>query len=190
MKVMRTVASGFVKTPKPTKRVADADVVTLAKREWVAVHTPGHTTDHLCLFSPTDGVVLSGDHVLPTITPHISGLVGDDPLTEFFQSLDKIAGVENPGLVLPAHGHPFEDLVHRCGAIREHHEERLTMLRDAAEEMGDASVEEYSHKLFKPRSWGQMAESETYAHLEHLRLVGEMGSHHDKKGLLRYHLVG
>ena len=27
--------------------------------------------------------------------------------------------------------------------------------------------------LFQERSWGSMAESETYAHLEHLRLTGE-----------------
>ena len=33
------------------------------------LHTPGHTEDHLCLFDPTEGVMLSGDHVLPTITP-------------------------------------------------------------------------------------------------------------------------
>ena len=28
--------------------------------------------------------------------------------------------------------------------------------------------------LFRERSWGEMAESETYAHLEHLRELGEM----------------
>ena len=45
------------------------------------LHTPGHTDDHLCLFDPTEGVMLSGDHVLPTITPHIGGFVRDaDPL--------------------------------------------------------------------------------------------------------------
>jgi hypothetical protein len=34
-------------------------------------------------------------------------------------------------------------------------------------------VMEYSHHLFQERSWGAMAESETYAHLEHLRLNGD-----------------
>ena len=38
------------------------------------MHTPGHTADHLCLFDPAEGVLLSGDHVLPTITPHINGI--------------------------------------------------------------------------------------------------------------------
>jgi hypothetical protein len=39
--------------------------------------------------------------------------------------------------------------------------------------LGPTSVVDLSHELFKPRSWGGMAESETFAHLEHLRLAGE-----------------
>jgi len=179
----------FMRTPAPTRRVDDAEVLTLARREWVSLHTPGHTNDHLCLFDPAGGIVLSGDHVLPTITPHISGLVaGADPLTEFFSSLEKVAGLEGVTLALPAHGHPFADLCGRAHAIRDHHMERLDTLRAAAQELGSGTVEDYSHKLFKPRSWGQMAESETYAHLEHLRETGEVLSH-DDHGLLRYSLL-
>lgn len=185
----RTALKRFMKTPSPTRRVDDAEVITLARREWVSLHTPGHTNDHLCLFDPAGGIVLSGDHVLPTITPHISGLVaGADPLTEFFGSLDKVAGLEGVTLTLPAHGHPFQDLAGRAHAIRDHHEERLDTLRAAAAELGSGTVEQYSQKLFKPRSWGQMAESETYAHLEHLRATGQAASHREG-GHLHYHLV-
>jgi len=182
----RVALRRFMRTPSPTRRVDDAEVITLARREWVSLHTPGHTNDHLCLFDPANGIVLSGDHVLPTITPHISGLVaGADPLTEFFGSLEKVAGLEGVTLTLPAHGHPFEDLRGRAHAIRDHHLERLDTLRAAAHELGSGTVEEYSHKLFKPRSWGQMAESETYAHLEHLRETGEVVSR-DERGTLHY----
>ena len=31
--------------------------------------------------------------------------------------------------------------------------------------------------LFSERAWGSMAESETYAHLEHLRLAGQAAAH-------------
>ena len=189
MKVFRIALKRFVRTPAPTRRIDDAEVVTLARREWVALHTPGHTNDHLCLFDAANGIVLTGDHVLPTITPHISGLVaGADPLTEFFQSLEKVAGLDDVTLALPAHGHPFHDLAGRAHEIRDHHGERLDTLREAARELGDATVEEYSQKLFKPRSWGQMAESETYAHLEHLRETGEVASR-DESGTLHYSLV-
>ena len=185
----RTLLKRFMRTPAPTRRVDDAEVITLAGREWVALHTPGHTDDHLCLYDPGEGVVLSGDHVLPTITPHISGLVaGADPLTEFFASLDKVADLDGVTLALPAHGHPFSDLAGRAKAIREHHEERLETLRTAAGELGSATVEDLSKRLFKQRSWGQMAESETYAHLEHLRATGVAASRREG-GTLHYHLL-
>lgn len=186
----RTALRRFVRTPAPTRRVDDAEIITLAGREWVSLHTPGHTNDHLCLYDPVEGVVLSGDHVLPTITPHISGLVaGADPLTQFFASLDKVAALDGVSLVLPAHGHPFHDLAGRAKEIHQHHQERLDTLRAAAVELGSASVEALSRRLFKERSWGQMAESETYAHLEHLRAIGEAESR-DDGGTLRYHLIG
>lgn len=188
-RIMKAVARGFMKAPTPTRRVDDAQVVTLAGREWVSLHTPGHTADHLCLYDPVEGVVLSGDHVLPSITPHISGLAADaDPLTAFFASLEKVARLEGVSTVLPAHGHPFTDLAGRTAAIRQHHEERLDTLRKAAIELGSGTVEELMQRLFKPRSWGQMAESETYAHLEHLRATGEAESRFED-GLLRYRLV-
>ncbi len=177
MRAGRLFGRRWMKAPEPSRRVDDRDVLTLAGREWVALHTPGHTSDHLCLYSPTDGVVLSGDHVLPTITPHISGLTaGHDPLNEFFESLDRMSELEDVSLALPAHGHPFHDLPGRCKEIRVHHEERLDTLRRAADALGGASVVELSHHLFQKRSWGSMAESETYAHLEHLRRAGEMTS--------------
>jgi hypothetical protein len=49
-----------------------------------------------------------------------------------------------------------------------------------------ASVEQFSRRLFAPRSWGSMAESETYAHLEHLRIAGEAELSEDPSGILLY----
>ena len=43
--------------------------------------------------------------------------------------------------------------------------------------------------LFRERSWGEMAESETYAHLEHLRELDEL-SRHAEDGFARYAPVG
>ena len=163
-------------TPRPTRRVADSEIVTLARREWVSLHTPGHTADHLCLFDPELGVVLSGDHVLPTITPHIGSMDGADrdPLAEFFAALDRMAALEGVTVALPAHGHPFQDLAGRALDIKVHHDGRLQRLRDASAELGrPATVNELMQRLFSERAWGSMAESETFAHLEHLRIAGE-----------------
>ncbi|MDH4146131.1 MAG: MBL fold metallo-hydrolase [Acidimicrobiia bacterium] len=163
----------YFQPPRPSTRVQDGESIRLGRTEWLAVHTPGHTVDHLCLLDPANGTLISGDHVLPTITPHISGLVrADDPLALFMASLQKVADIDGIRCVLPAHGHPFSDLPGRTASIIEHHHERLQKLHAAAADLGAATVEEFSQRLFVPRSWGPMADSETFAHLEHLRLAG------------------
>jgi glyoxylase-like metal-dependent hydrolase (beta-lactamase superfamily II) len=160
--------------PRPTVKLDDADTIMLAGRPWVALHTPGHTLDHLCLYDPEYGILLSGDHVLPTITPHIGGLTEDgDPLDQYFSSLHRVAALPGSKLVLPAHGLHFGGLSDRVDGIIEHHLGRLQRLVDASNELGrPGTVVDYMRFLFKERSWGSMAESETYAHLEHLRIAG------------------
>ena len=173
-------------TPRPTIEVDEADVVRLGRNEWVAMHTPGHTPDHLCLYDAANGVLLSGDHVLPTITPHIGGIgTGVDPLQRFLDSLARMHELRGVAIVLPAHGQPFTDLDGRVDTIRDHHLERLDKLRMAGRDLDGGTVEEFSHELFPERSWGPMAESETYAHLEHLHLAGQ-AERWEENHFLRY----
>ena len=171
----KLMGSKYWVEPKPTIRLNDADHIMLAGRRWVAVHTPGHTIDHLCLYDPEQGVFLAGDHVLPTITPHIGGIEeSSDPLNDYFVSLRRVAKLSNITTVLPAHGHPFTNLATRVDEIIEHHHGRLTRLSEASAELDrPGTVNDYMKFLFRERSWGSMAESETYAHLEHLRILGE-----------------
>jgi glyoxylase-like metal-dependent hydrolase (beta-lactamase superfamily II) len=155
----------------------------LAGREFVSIHTPGHTIDHLCLYDPEHGVLLSGDHVLPTITPHVSGVGnGADALRSYLQTLDLVAALDGVTLGLPAHGHPFDDVPGRVDAIKRHHEERMNLLLDASGQIGPATVTELAHEIFPRKHWGVMAESETFAHLEHMVLAGsaERWREHDR----------
>ena len=188
---MRSEMSDPLAVPRPNVRLEDADHIMLAGREWIAVHTPGHTPDHLCLYDPTEGLVLSGDHVLPTITPHISGVgSGPDPLADFNSSLQRMHTLPGVRLVLPAHGTPFTDLYGRVDAIHGHHAERLDRLRQAAASTdGPATVNDMMRHLFSERAWGSMAESETYAHLEHLRLAGEATTERREDGQLYYDIT-
>jgi glyoxylase-like metal-dependent hydrolase (beta-lactamase superfamily II) len=181
------VLGGLSFVPRISDPVSGGDVLRLAGREWFVVHTPGHTEDHFCLHDPEEGVFLAGDHVLPTITPHISGLsTRADPLAAYFESLDRVATIQPVQKVLPAHGHPFDDLAERCRGIQKHHVERLERVKAIGRELGLAPVEAFSQRLFHPRSWGSMAESETFAHLEHLRLLGLADSRRDGEGKLLY----
>jgi glyoxylase-like metal-dependent hydrolase (beta-lactamase superfamily II) len=162
--------------PKPSSRVVDGQILRLGDREWTSVYTPGHTADHLCLLDPTEGIFISGDHLLPTITPHISGLTTQPaPLKDFLGSLERMDTFDGDvKVILPAHGLEFHDLAGRSREIIEHHDQRLATLTHAASQTpeNELTVEEYSKHLFKPHAWGTMADSETFAHLEHLRQLG------------------
>lgn len=170
--------------PDPTRRVKHGAPIKLAGRTWLAIHTPGHTLDHLCLYDPENGILLSGDHVLPSITPHIAGSGQGDALHSYLATLDLVASLDGVKLGLPAHGHPFDDVPGRVDAIKEHHYERMEKLRSASLAIGPASVVDLSHELFPERHWGVMAESETFAHLEHLRGVGEAERWYDDGALI------
>ena len=175
-RILPLLLSKIWQPPKPSKRVVDGQVLMLGDREWVSVYTPGHTADHLCLLDPAEGIFVSGDHLLPTITPHISGITSQEqPLADFFTSLERMHTFDEVKVVLPAHGLEFHDLSGRSTEIIEHHDMRLGMLTEAAVNApeNELTVPDYSKHLFKPRSWGPMADSETFAHLEHLRQTGK-----------------
>jgi glyoxylase-like metal-dependent hydrolase (beta-lactamase superfamily II) len=175
--------------PEITQHVEHGDVLQLAGREWFVLHTPGHTADHICLHDPDSGAFLTGDHVLPSITPHINGVsYVRDPLKSFFYSLDRVGEIEGVKVAQPAHGHTFRDLLARADAIKAHHHERLEKLAEIAREIGRGDVNTYMKGLFSERSWGDMAESETFAHLEHLRLEGRAEAWRDERGRLIYQL--
>jgi glyoxylase-like metal-dependent hydrolase (beta-lactamase superfamily II) len=180
-------AKGMRFTPKLTHVVEHGSRIRLARREFQFWHTPGHTSDHVCLHDPDEGIFLAGDHVLPSITPHISGHGSlGDPLQAFYDSLDAVAQIAGVQRCLPAHGHPFGDLAGRTAAIKRHHDERLDKLKAIGKRLGTGTVRDFSQELFQPRNWGTMAESETFAHLEHLRLRRQAECHTREDGWLVY----
>jgi len=184
IKAMRLLFS----PPEPTDRVHHGERLRLAEREWFVVHTPGHTVDHLCLWDPETGTLLTGDHVLPSITPHVSGVRKADSLKSYLATLDLVAALPDVKLGLPAHGHPFDDVPGRVEAIKEHHAERMELLRDAGLALGPATVPALSHEVFPKRHWGTMAESETFAHLEHLVHAHE-AERWEENGMLMYRMA-
>ena len=91
--------------PEPTDRVHHGERLQLAGREWFVVHTPGHTVDHLCLWDPETGTLLTGDHVLPSITPHVSGVRKADSLKSYLATLD-LVGAARRREARPARARP------------------------------------------------------------------------------------
>ena len=89
-------------------RLRGGEELTIGGDAWQIVHTPGHSLGHVCLWSPARRTLLSGDHLLPGITPPVTFERGfdADPLRSYLTSLRAIADLR-PQTVLPGHGTPF-----------------------------------------------------------------------------------
>lgn len=141
-----------------------------------ALWTPGHTPGHLCFVVESAGVLLSGDHLLPRITPNVSHgpTRGSDPLRQYLASLERLLADDVPRQVLPAHEWRFDTLAGRVEEVRAHHESRLQEVRRA---LGPAprTLWELASTLEWFRPWAQLdplarrsALGETRAHVAYL----------------------
>ncbi|HST62819.1 MAG TPA: MBL fold metallo-hydrolase [Longimicrobium sp.] len=98
---------------------------------WEWILTPGHSPGHVTVYHPGRRILITGDHVLPRISPNIGAdLYADNPLADYLDSLRRLR--ELPvDLVLPSHGEPFADLAGRIDWILAHHDERNAQALDA-----------------------------------------------------------
>jgi glyoxylase-like metal-dependent hydrolase (beta-lactamase superfamily II) len=145
-----------------------------------AIWTPGHTPGHLCFADERYNVLLTGDHVLPRISPNISPSPGntDDILGTFLRSLTELAGSE-PDEVLPAHEYRFSGLAARVHQLRDHHRARLREVLAVVAGAAGCSTADVAERLTWSRPWDQArgmvrrsAIGETYAHLVYLERRG------------------
>lgn len=159
---------------RPDVLLDDGDRVPLAGRKLTTVWTPGHTPGHICLFDDAAGVLLTGDHLLPRISPNI-GLQrpGSSPLASFLDSLDRVAaydGVE----ALPAHEYRFRGIAARSRQLRAHHDARCEEIVAVVERLGAPTVWELAARLTWSRPWAEIgpmrvgAVAETMAHVRYL----------------------
>jgi len=153
----------------------------------VAVWTPGHTPGHLCFYDEDRDVLLTGDHVLPRISPHIGFMPGTegDPLGDYQVSLRALARY-HAAEVLPAHEYRFGDLAGRIAALLRHHQRRLAEIEYVVACDPGLSTWAVAAALTWSRGWEQTrgaarqsAVSETYAHLVHLRARQRVLDHGD-----------
>lgn len=172
----------------PDHTVADGDRIRLgADRHLEVVHTPGHEPAHICLRDTRTGILFSGDHVLPRISPVIMYDLGlGDVLGDYLDSLQKLVGLDI-GLTYPAHGTIIEHGDERARQILLHHDRRLLDMAELVRE-GDTDAWGVMVKSFRPNLdplQARLAFLETVSHLEHLRLKGRIRDQ-DRDGRVMY----
>lgn len=161
----------------PDHTVADGDHIDLGDgRSLEVLHTPGHEPAHICLRDSRTGILFSGDHILPRISPVImydEDMV--DPLGDYLSSLRRLLEL-GIGITYPAHGTLIDRGDERARQILLHHARRLADMADMVRR-GDSSAFEVMLASFRPNLspiQARLAFLETVAHLEHLRLTGRI----------------
>lgn len=170
---------GYVDAVMPDITLEDGEKVEVPGWDVTAIWTPGHSPGHLCFWEGTNQLMLSGDHVLPRITPNISyhPQAGDNPLGDYLRSLAKLEPYEAHE-VLPAHEYRFNDLRGRIQQLRQHHEHRFAEVVEAIRS-GVTTAWGVAERMHWSRSWDRLegfmrraAVSEALAHLRELELRG------------------
>jgi glyoxylase-like metal-dependent hydrolase (beta-lactamase superfamily II) len=166
----------------PDRLIEDGSLLPIAGREVRAVWTPGHTPGHLCLHDAAAGALLTGDHLLPRITPNIAAKddTDGDPLGDYLASLATFTAFPaEEGL--PAHEYRFRLLDVRAKAVADHHEARSAEVILAAANLDVPTAWSIAGSLTWSRGWDsltgflrRMALGETIAHLNHLTAVGAL----------------
>jgi glyoxylase-like metal-dependent hydrolase (beta-lactamase superfamily II) len=171
----------FVRMVPPDRLIEHDEIVELKGWDLRAVWTPGHSPGHLCFHSPSRRLLLSGDHVLPRISPNISVHSQQivNPLADYLESLSLVEHLECDE-VLPGHEWRFSGLDDRVEQLRVHHRARLDEILSALH-TGPLTCWELTTRLTWSRPlegstpWLQRAASgETLAHLVLLESRGEV----------------
>lgn len=163
----------LVSMAEPDVLLEDDQKLDLPGWDLQTIWTPGHSPGHLCLVSPRNRLLLSGDHVLPRITPNISFHSQQDanPLGDYLESLARLRYLD-PEEVLPGHEYRFSGLAARIGEIERHHGDRLDAIEKALAQHPGASAWDLTLALEWSRPWEEIpsfmqraANGETLAHL-------------------------
>jgi len=104
--------SGVEVTPIQDQQVFEVDGATLT-----AIHTPGHTTDHVILHLKEENAVFSGDCILG------EGTAVFEDLHDYMLSLNKILEID-PKVIYPGHGQFIKDPREKIEYYIHHRNER------------------------------------------------------------------
>jgi glyoxylase-like metal-dependent hydrolase (beta-lactamase superfamily II) len=105
----------------PDVALRDGEEVAGAGWRFEAVHTPGHTSNHLCFALADRGILFSGDHVMGWSTSVIAPPDGD--MSAYMASLDKLLG-RRDSVYWPTHGPAIAEPPRHVRAFIAHRRER------------------------------------------------------------------
>ena len=157
---------------QPDQPMRDGDVLEGPGWYLTAVHTPGHSSDHLSFSLDEERVLFSGDHVMGWSTSVIIPPDGD--MAAYLRSLEKLLH-RNDAVFLPTHGPAITAPQSHVRAFIEHRRERTAAIlgRLAA---GDRTIPQIVRAVYADVSSGLhgAAALSVLAHLIELVNLGQV----------------
>lgn len=98
--------AGFDATYAPDLVLADGDSVAGPGWTLTAIHTPGHTSNHLCFALEQEKALFTGDHVMGWSTTVVAPPDGD--MADYMASLEKLMARDD-AIYHPTHGEPVTE---------------------------------------------------------------------------------
>jgi glyoxylase-like metal-dependent hydrolase (beta-lactamase superfamily II) len=111
----------------------------------VALHTPGHTRDSVCLWNAAEGTLFTGDLVLGSGTAVLDDAPG--ALTDYMSSLERLFGLR-PRTIYPGHGPIVPDGPAKLTEYLEHRRLRIQQVLDALQQRGPSTADELAAAIY------------------------------------------
>ena len=147
--------------------LGDEDVVRVGTLSLTALHTPGHSADHLCFWVAGDGAVFTGDLVLGRGSSMVTYPEGN--VAAYLRSLERLAALK-PTILFPGHWDPVTDAVAKIDEYRTHRLEREAQIL-AEVRRGGGTAAELIRRVYGPEVADELflaAEMTMRAHLQKL----------------------
>ena len=163
----------------PWRTLGDGDVVRAGDESLQALHTPGHSPDHLAFWHEPSGTIFTGDLVVQGSSVMIHWSRGGD-LGQYLASLERLLALA-PRRLLPAHGPAIDDPRTILTGYLEHRRQRERQVL-AALRAGHASVQAIAESIYDGLAPALMpaARENVRAHLEKLKTEGRATDEHGR----------
>lgn len=181
--------------PLGFQRIQQGDVIEMGGRTWDIHIGNGHAPEHATFWSRDDNLVISGDQILPSISPNIGVYATEpeaDPLAGWLETCERLGKLARADhLVLGGHKLPFTGLPVRMRQLIDNHHGALTRLLGYLDSPQPASS--CFATLFKRRIDGDvygLALVEAVAHVMHLYHEGRVSRTRGADGAWLYQRKG
>jgi glyoxylase-like metal-dependent hydrolase (beta-lactamase superfamily II) len=150
--------------------LADRDVIEATEFRLRALHTPGHTANHLCFYLDEERMLFTGDHIMEGSTVVIDPPDGD--MGAYLASLEKIRKLRLRSIA-PGHGQLVPEPLALIDEYIEHRLARERQVVEALDKLAPATIDQLVAEIYTELADGlvPVAGRQVYAHL--LKLVEE-----------------